>query len=115
MLTHLRIYSSAFHTLLLNYMRQLMRHQPSPGRTLRRKLPRAKHHIPPDGVCQRIHRPCALGRLCICVHPYAAEVVPEARLHKGPRLGVQRLAGRAQHLVHYGRGFALVPTRIPAG
>jgi hypothetical protein len=46
-----------------------------------------------------------LGSLGCCHHSrHPAEVVPEARLHKRARACVERLAGRAQHVMHDRRG-----------
>jgi len=61
---------------------------------------RRENDVPPYRVSQRIHRPRRLGSYPVGMHPHPAEVVAEARLHESARVRVERLAGRAQHLVH---------------
>src|SRR5215472_13570358 len=39
------------------------------------------------------------------MHPYMAEVMAKTRLHQGAGAGIQRLSGRAQHLMDDRRNF----------
>ena len=84
-------------------MRQLVRQQVIPRCGLRGVFARGKHHMIPHCVRQGAHRTRRIRRLCIGMHPHPAEIVAEARFHEHTPGGIERLAGRAQHLMDDGR------------
>ena len=47
-----------------------------------------------------MHRARRFPRAFVRMHSHPAEVMPEMRLHERPGLVVERLAGRAQDLMH---------------
>jgi hypothetical protein len=61
------------------------------------KLVPVKNHIVTDGVSMSTDRASRLCGFGIGMHADAAEIVPETRLEKGTRSGIQRLAWRAQN------------------
>jgi hypothetical protein len=60
----------------------------------------AEHHTLPHGVGGSVDGARRFRRFRIRVHPNPAEVVPKTRFHKITRRSVERLARRAQHVVH---------------
>ena len=84
-------------------MREFVREKPAPVLARRRILICAEDDIVAHCVSQRIHRTRRCCRVCIGVHANLAEVMAEARLHETACGGVERLAGRAQHLADDGR------------
>lgn len=89
---------------LLHDVGQLVREEMSPGRGVRDEAIAAEGDVAPHGVGARLDRARRLGRLLIRVRPHVSEVAPEARLHEGARLGVERAARRGQHFADDGRG-----------
>jgi hypothetical protein len=63
-------------------------------------LPGPKHDVLSDGIRDGIDRTRRFRRPAVGMEADAAELVVEARLHEGPRGGVEGLAGRVQHGVH---------------
>src|SRR5215212_8684757 len=64
---------------------------------------RTEHYILSHSVGQRIHCLSRGRRFLICVDPYFAEVVTEARLHKGTRILIEGLPWRVKRLLYYRR------------
>src|SRR5919112_6431422 len=84
-------------------MGQLMG-QEAPARFAERSVSsRTEHYILSHCVGQRIHCSSRGRRFLICVDPYFAEVVTEARLHKGTRALIEGLPWRSKRLMYYGR------------
>src|SRR5260370_40175832 len=82
-------------------MGQLMSYQPLPQARPVRVLTDTEHHVPSYRIGQRVD---GFGRLCrlrVGVHPHPAEVATEAWLEEGAGGGLERLAVRAQHVMHY--------------
>src|SRR3989440_2392197 len=84
----------------LPHMRQFMSQQLFPLHCLWLILSYTKHTALPRRISQRIHRPCRLSRPLISMHSHPTKIMREARLHKGARTLIERLASTAtQHLV----------------
>ncbi len=100
---------------ILCYMCQLMRQQSFSNARPQVIMPCPKHHILSNCVGKCIHCPRRLGRPGVCMYPHLAKVLTEARLEEGARLRIERLAGRTQCFVDYGRYFRNLRTisRIP--
>ena len=67
-----------------------------------RVLTRPENHVPTYGIGPGVHRS---GRFCcpgVTMHPYLAEIMAETGFHEAAGGRVQRLAGRAQHVVDNG-------------
>jgi len=83
-------------------MRQFMGDEPLPCFGSRFVLAGCKRHVAAHCVCCGID---GLGRLLgffIGVNPDLAEIMSKARLQKGSRTWVERLARRAQHVMNDG-------------
>jgi hypothetical protein len=52
-----------------------------------------EHDVAPNRVGGSVNSLSRLGRFCIGMHTHPAEIVAEARLHKGACCCVERLAG----------------------
>ena len=79
--------------------------QEFPARARRGREPAGiKYHVVTDGVRDRVHGASRLRCPGVGVDPYATEVVAEPQLEIRLSGIVQRLAGRAQDLVHDRRG-----------
>jgi hypothetical protein len=89
---------------LLYDMGQFMGKDPSPCGCGRIILSGPKRDVWPDGVGQRIDGSDRLGGVRTGVDAHAAEILSEARLHKGARGWIQRLPLRAQYVMYYWRG-----------
>ena len=85
---------------LLRHMDQLVGQQSFSRLGSRRILVRSKHHITPHRVGEGVHCSRRLRIPGTRVHTHVTEVTPEARLHQGADFRIERLPGRAQHLVN---------------
>ena len=109
-------------TVLLNDVHQFVRQQPPPLRGIGMPAARAERDVPPDGPRLRTRIPRAAFRRGVGVDAHAAEIVPEACLHRAAGLRGQRLARLAQHFPHAlrhvagsGRGSAALEQGVAHG
>jgi hypothetical protein len=93
-------------TSLLNCVRKFMREQVTTSRRIWRILARAENNILTHRVGVSIYCACGFGCLRVIVNSHAAEIVAESVPHEGPRLGVERMPGRAEHAVNNRRNIS---------
>lgn len=88
---------------LLHDMRQFMGDQFAPSHGRRLVVPAGKCDVSAGAVGVGAHRVGTGGSQRIGVQLHLAQIMLEARLEERARLRIQRMPGRAEHLVHDGR------------
>src|SRR4051812_22394656 len=81
-------------------MYQLVRKELLTFHCSRRIFARAKYNMIPNGVCTGVHCARRIPSSAVGMYSHSAEVASEPGLEIGAARYVERLAGRAQHLVH---------------
>ena len=81
---------------VLNDMRQFVHQQPAAIPAARREFALREHDVLSDRVGVRVHGICGARRRGVGMNTDAAEIVPEAWLHRGAGRGVEGLARRIQ-------------------
>ncbi len=94
---------------LLDDMSQFVREQPAALRGSGIEAPKAENDVVSNCVGMSVERPSRHLCVLIRMHAHTAEVVSEARLHKGASRQVEGLTRRAKYFVDDRRHFGLSP------